>query len=173
MGDYQGGSWQQPPAKPKRKRVVVGLLILVIGICLLLCAGIVSALSPNKSAEDIPPGATAHTIDAPSSAGGVAEKVAAPPAVAKPKPSPTKVSFTEGSYEVGAKSDPDANTVKAGTYTLSTQSHCYWERVRNFDGEFDSIIANGNLMSSGSRIITIKKTDAGINLSDDCTMRAK
>ena len=50
-----------------------------------------------------------------------------------------------GDYEVGKTMDIEGLVITPGTYAVGTSSHCYWERVRGFSGEFDDIIANDNI----------------------------
>ncbi|MGW8485831.1 hypothetical protein [Streptomyces sp. NPDC055886] len=48
--------------------------------------------------------------------------------------------------------------MRAGTYRTSGPGDsfgCYWERAKNSSGEFDAIIANGNLDGSGR--VTVNK----------------
>ncbi|WP_258045019.1 hypothetical protein [Streptomyces sp. SM11] len=62
----------------------------------------------------------------------------------KPKGPPTTVGG-DGEYLVGEEMRP-------GTYRTGGPGDsfgCYWERARNSSGEFDAIIANGNLEGSG------------------------
>jgi hypothetical protein len=64
----------------------------------------------------------------------------------------SKTSFDEGTYIVGTDIDP-------GTYKNTGDQNCYWERLRDFSGVFDGIIANGN--PTGQAIVTIKASDKG------------
>jgi hypothetical protein len=64
----------------------------------------------------------------------------------------SRTSFGQGAYFVGTDIDP-------GTYRSSGGSTCYYERLRGFSGDLNSIIANGN--ATASTIVTIKPTDAG------------
>ncbi|MEV3929484.1 hypothetical protein [Streptomyces sp. NPDC049944] len=69
---------------------------------------------------------------------------APPPKPPKPKGPPTTVEG-DGEYLVG-------EDMKAGTYKTAGPEGgfgCYWERASNASGEFDAIIANGNLDGSG------------------------
>ncbi|MFB8117818.1 hypothetical protein ACFC51_18210 [Streptomyces sp. NPDC055962] len=71
-----------------------------------------------------------------------AATVTAPPP--KPKGPPTTVEG-DGEYLVG-------EDMKAGTCKTAGSDGgfgCYWERASNASGEFDAIIANGNLDGSG------------------------
>ena len=70
----------------------------------------------------------------------------------------SKTSFGEGAYIVGTDIEP-------GTYRNSGGNNCYYERLRDFTGGFNSIIANGN--TNAPTIVTIKPTDAGFQ-SLDC-----
>ncbi len=54
--------------------------------------------------------------------------------------------------------------VQPGTYrTREPVEFCYWERVKNFNGDLESIIANDN--ASGYAVVTIAKSDVGFNTS--------
>lgn len=68
----------------------------------------------------------------------------------KPKGAPTTVEG-DGEYLVG-------EDMKPGTYKTAGPDGmfgCYWERASNASGEFDAIIANGNLEGSGR--VTVNK----------------
>lgn len=58
--------------------------------------------------------------------------------------------------------------VAPGTYTAAVQSGCYWERLRDFTGSLNGIIANDFVSSAGARFITISGTDVGFATDDDC-----
>jgi len=70
----------------------------------------------------------------------------------------TKTSFGAGAYIVGTDIEP-------GTYRSSGGNNCYYERLRDFTGGINSIIANGN--TSNPTIVTIRATDAGFQ-SHNC-----
>ncbi|MFD3609783.1 hypothetical protein ACFWXA_17220 [Streptomyces atroolivaceus] len=75
---------------------------------------------------------------------------APPPKPPKPKGPPTTVEG-DGEYLVG-------EDMKAGTYKTAGPDGgfgCYWERASDASGEFDAIIANGNLDGSGR--VTVNK----------------
>lgn len=78
--------------------------------------------------------------------------------------------FAEGDYARGAKSDPTAGTIAPGTYLLVTVDSCYWARVSSFDGEFGSIISNGNVDEGQTVRVVIKKSDAGLTLTGNCAL---
>jgi hypothetical protein len=63
----------------------------------------------------------------------------------------------EGIYAVGQQIAP-------GTYTSTSSSDsCYWERLSDFSGTFDGIIAND--FAEGQQIVTIESTDVGFSTS--------
>lgn len=70
----------------------------------------------------------------------------------------SKTSFDEGAYIVGTDIEP-------GTYKNSGSGACYYERLKGFSGDFNSIIANGN--TEAPTVVTIEATDAGFQ-SQDC-----
>lgn len=60
------------------------------------------------------------------------------------------------------------NQISPGTYRATVRSGCYWERVRSFTGEFNAIIANDFVGSSGPQLVTISPGDRGFYTNDDC-----
>jgi hypothetical protein len=84
------------------------------------------------------------------------------PATSTPaeSPAPSGNTFGSGTFVV-----PDE--IKPGTYrALNAGDGCYWERLKNFSGSFNAIIANGNGIG-GPIVVTVEKTDGGFN-SDGC-----
>lgn len=151
-GAYPTVQHIQPQRKPKRWPWV---LVALLGLCV---GGAVIAAATNGNAKT--PGPIA------SKAVEIAERAVsaaptAPPVKGKP---PAKVTPTlgAGTWEVGTEA-------KAGTWTTIAVGHCYWARLTAFDGDFDSITANGNLDPGDHGRITVKKTDKGLELSGDCT----
>jgi hypothetical protein len=51
---------------------------------------------------------------------------------------------------------------------VSNGANCYWERVRNFEGTLDSVVANSFISSPGSAVVTIANTDVGFGTDADC-----
>ena len=67
-----------------------------------------------------------------------------------------------GMWIVGAQITP-------GTYRAeNSTSGCYWQRVSNFTGAADAIIANAFVTSNGPQLVTIASTDAGFSGSVEC-----
>lgn len=70
----------------------------------------------------------------------------------------SRSAFGDGMFIVGTD-------IVAGTYRVDAGNGCYWERLKDFSGDFNAIIANDN--TKGSSIVDIKPTDAGF-MSHDC-----
>lgn len=56
----------------------------------------------------------------------------------------------DGMYLVG-------KDIKPGTYKAPASENCYWARLKNGDGDLDSIIDNN--VSDGQQVVTIRKAD--------------
>jgi hypothetical protein len=76
---------------------------------------------------------------------------------AKP-PGPAVGIAEDGTWLVGVD-------VKAGTYRSSNSGDCYWARLKNTNGDLDSILANGN---GGNQVVTIKRTDKAFESANGC-----
>jgi hypothetical protein len=66
----------------------------------------------------------------------------------------SRTRFGAGTYLVGVDIAP-------GTYAAKAGSSCYWERLRSFTGDLNSIIANAN--PRGRTIVTISRSDKGFS----------
>jgi hypothetical protein len=64
----------------------------------------------------------------------------------------TRAMFGDGTYRVGRDIAPR-------TYRARGGDGCYWERLRNFSGGLNAILANEN--ADGPTIVTISRTDRG------------
>jgi hypothetical protein len=78
-----------------------------------------------------------------------------------PSTPPSARTISDGTWVVGKE-------VKPGTYRApDAGSDCYWERVKDFRGGLNSIIANDNGIGDGAPLlITIEKTDKGFTTQD-------
>ena len=81
--------------------------------------------------------------------------------VTAPPPAPAGVMADDGIYLVGTD-------IKPGTYRNGPEGDCYWARLRNTNGDLDSIIANNN---GGNQVVTIKRTDKAFETSNCGTWR--
>ena len=97
--------------------------------------------------------------------GGGQEPESQKPEPQKPEPQkPSFATFSNGTYQVGTNIQP-------GTYrTREGSPNCYYERLRNFSGGLNSILANANTYAPA--IVTIRATDAGFN-SQGCATWTK
>jgi hypothetical protein len=135
-----------PPTKKSGRRMIIGIATLGT---LLLCCG-VGVVAMTASDPDPSPSATgpAGLLEASPTAG---------PQEATPTLPPGTVTDT-GTLLVG----PD---ITPGTYR---GVGCrYWERMKNADGELESILANGNVESGEHLTVTILKTDYAFDSSCD------
>jgi hypothetical protein len=70
--------------------------------------------------------------------------------------------ITPGMWIVGAQITP-------GTYRAESSTQgCYWQRVSNFTGAIDAIIASQFVTSPGVQLVTIANTDAGFSATTEC-----
>jgi hypothetical protein len=139
-----------PPPQPQPIRTgVPGLLVFVIAGVMFMFGGIIGlglGVAASSGEVGAPSAAATETVTAKSRA---ARKSASP----APKPRKTvATSFDDGTYRVGAE-------IKPGTYKAPGGGGCYWERMRDFEGGLNSIIANES--PAGSTTVTIKSGDKG------------
>lgn len=69
--------------------------------------------------------------------------------------------ITAGAWLVGPQ-------VLPGTYSSSVRAGCYWERLRDFAGEADSVIASELIATAGAAFVTIFAGDAGFRSDATC-----
>lgn len=155
----------QPPAQAKKKPgrarkaagyVGAGVLGLIIGTS----AGgsddtsTASSAAPATSTVTVTEPAPAPvTVTAPAPA--PVTVTAAPP----PPPEPAGPGTTidgDGTYVVGEDIAP-------GTYRTEGGPGCYWARLADFNGDFDSIITNG--FGDGQQVVNISANDAAFEAS--------
>jgi hypothetical protein len=74
---------------------------------------------------------------------------------------PAQASIPPGVWLVGSQIAP-------GTYQVSAGAGCYWERLRNFEHNLGSIIANDFISSGGNQFVTISSGDVGFQNDGDC-----
>ena len=106
------------------------------------------------------PGSTSATASNAASASAEPPPSASASSVPSPTTGPSGNSFGDGTWLVGTD-------VKPGTYRAANPGDdCYWERLKNFSGGFNAIIANGSSIG-GPIIIRIEKSDRGVS-ADGC-----
>jgi hypothetical protein len=171
---------QQPPASvsgpapgPKKRPRVGRLLGVVSGLALAYFVGFgvghsgqtvqdqpVAQPAPVVITHDVPvPGPTVTvpgpTVTVPGPT--VTVEAPAPAAAAEPAPGTT---FSAGTYEVGTE-------IKPGTYKTSGSSFCYYERLKNLNGDLDSIVTNEIVNGQGS--MKVASSDEYVKFDGTCT----
>lgn len=66
-----------------------------------------------------------------------------------------------GNWVVGSQVTP-------GTYSATVGAGCYWERLRDFTGNFTGIIANDFVPTAGPQTVSINASDVGFQTDGDC-----
>lgn len=170
----QAGANQPPPQSPKppewwRKYKhwimypVATLLALAIG------GGLAGAPATGDAASTAQPTVTATVTETAAPQPGQKVTVPGPTktvpgpvkTVTAPPPQAAAVMADDGVYLVGTD-------IKPGTYRNGPEGDCYWARLRNTNGDLDSIIANNN---GGNQVVTIKRTDKAFETSNCGTWR--
>ena len=152
---------------PLLAAIGIGAVMLLCGGCLGYVIGGVGPQSTPKaaapaSASAVPfcsanPTACAPTTAVPTTA---AATTSPPP---PPPPAGPKTSFGDGIWEVNVDIAPG----KYKTTVPQDSINCYWERMKNTSGDFESIIANDNHGPGQPVTITIAKTDGAFK-SNGC-----
>ncbi|MFC5061968.1 hypothetical protein [Actinomycetospora atypica] len=112
------------------------------------------------------PQALSGNSSSPSTANPAQAPAYAPPALATTAaaaPAGPATVFTGGTYEVG----DEAGSIPPGTYKATCATNGYWARLRSTSGSSD-IIDNDWNPNGGPMIVTVKKSDAAVELGD-CT----
>lgn len=154
-----------PPKKPSFWRGKGGAAVLLAGG--LLAALILTANSGSNKPAPTPtsPAGGAGTGSGTAPPGGLTQETwtqqgnrwVAPSDTAQP--AAPAGSFADGTYEVNVD-------IQSGKYKTAGGDGCYWERQKNDDHNFGSIIANS--YSKGPMTVTIKSSDAYFQTSG-CT----
>ena len=143
---------QPAPKKKRRWPWIVGailLLFVVVGVA----SGGDEQTTQNRPGT--PSGVTS------GSGGAAAQAPAQQDAPAQPEGA-----FGPGTYEVGVDIEPGKYKTAGG----GTLGSCYWARLKDTNGELDSIIANGN--AQGPTTVTISKTDGAFETTCESWTKA-
>jgi hypothetical protein len=146
--------WGAPPVpvlppKAKKTRPAVIVIGVTAGV-LALCCGI-GVIAAATSGQDPKPTNTHPVVAGVENAAASAGKAAPPPAPVKTTPALPPGTVTDtGTLLVGTD-------IVAGTYRgLGCR---YWARLKNANGDLDSILANGNVGSEELLTVTILGSD--------------
>lgn len=80
----------------------------------------------------------------------------------QPPPAPASPATSSGVYQVGVDVQPGQYKTPGSENGIG----CYWARLENDSGEFEAIIANGNVSGPGS--VTFNEGEY-LELTGDCT----
>lgn len=171
-------SYPQPPQQPQypfqpqapvKKKSSTGRILLIVGLCIFVCCvgtaviGLIRGVTtdPGKTSNA---GQQTPTIQQ----SGIPATEPASPASPAPPPPPAgpATSFKDGTYEVGKE-------IMAGTYTCVAYRTVsgYWERAKDAEGSFSSIIANDNISPGAQGIVTVKAGEFFKAERLNCTIR--
>lgn len=125
-----------------RSRTIVGLSLAPFALFLIACG--------------------AGGADGDSATSGAGAAPATQAATKKPA-GPASSITSDGTYLVG-------KDIRSGQWKAQVPADslgCYWERMKNTDGDFDSILANETVDAGGQAVVTIKATDKAFK-TDGC-----
>jgi hypothetical protein len=130
---------------------------------LVLVAGFAIGLTSTGSADTAAASSPNATSTSASASIVTSSTTTASPVRRSQQAKPVGVSrFTDGTYLVGG-------AIKPGGYTTQGSSDgkgCYWARLRDTDGAFDSVITSGNITAGTT--VAIERSDAAFELSGGC-----
>lgn len=140
----------------KNAKIIAAFVVAAVVLMLCACIGIgqmmTGDLKSSVSTSSPPVAETTRPASAKSSPAAVTA------------PSPEAKIWTAGMYKVGSE-------IPAGSYVTTASGHCYWERLKNDSGDFDSIIANENLSDGERGRVGVKTTDKFVKFTGDCEWR--
>lgn len=166
QGFYVPGQAPAPDTEPAQKktwwkaRPVIGGAGLLLGLTIGAAAGGGDTNTPaaasstptvtvSAPASDGQAPAPAVTVTAPAPAPKTVQVPGPVKTVTAPPPGPAVAIAEDGTWLVG-------KDIKPGTYRSTSDDTCYWARLKDTDGDLDSILANSN---GGNQVVTIKKSD--------------
>lgn len=137
-------TYQPPPPAPSRRRRIWPWLLGGAAAIVL----VVAIVAPHQDSTTANAAGPVTTTGVPASS-----TPAAPEGI------------SDGTHEVGTDIAPGKYKT-TGPDPSSIIPSCYWARLKNTDGSFDSIITNGN--TRGPATLTVKATDAAVELTGGC-----
>ncbi|GJF06567.1 hypothetical protein [Pseudonocardia sp. D17] len=138
-------TYQPPPPAPSRRRRIWPWLLGGAAAIVL----VVAIVAPHQTGT-----ATASSAGPVTTTGVPASSTPAAPE-----------GISDGTHEVGTDIAPGKYKT-TGPDPSSIIPSCYWARLKNTDGSFDSIITNGN--TRGPATLTVKASDAAVELTGGC-----
>lgn len=147
---------QAPPKKKRRWPWIVGAIVL-----LFIVVGVANG-GGGQATQNTPGVASGVT----SGSGGAVAQAPAQQEAQQQAPAQLAGSFGPGTHEVGVDIQPGKYKTQGG----GVGGSCYWARLKNTDGDFDSIITNGN--AQGPTTVTISKTDGAFETTCESWTKA-
>jgi hypothetical protein len=120
---------------------------------------VISNSAAAKSAFGIPPGEHTYFTSYKEMQQAISKSAAERAAEKGPEQEASHPNFSDGTYQVGTDIQPGPYRTREGS------PNCYWERLKNFSGGINGILANGGTSAPG--IVTIEPTDVGFH-SEGC-----
>lgn len=151
--------WGPPPTPPKKRKRwpwILGGIVLLFVLVGVVNAGNGGTTPATQNRPGTPSGVDSQRYDAgwAPQAGGPIEETRQQASAA---PSGPLTVFGAGTYEVGT-GDGQVAPGKYKTQGPEDGDHsCYWARLKNTDGDLESIVANGN--AEGPTVVTVGPRD--------------
>jgi hypothetical protein len=167
-GPVQPSASTPSPAPPKPK--LFGWPTVIITAVVAFSLGGITAVvalsligifvgSGNDIATTPAPTATVTATETAEAESATASKAPAAKKTTEPEPGST---MNEGTYEIGV----DAKPGRYKTRVPQDSAGCYWEKMKDDSGGFNSLIANGEVNPGGRVSITLKRGE--FFNSEDC-----
>jgi hypothetical protein len=167
-GPVQPSASTTSPAPPKPKlfgwpTVIITAVVAFSlgGITAVVALSLVGIFvgSGDDTATTAEPTATVTATKPAEAESATASKAPAAKKTTEPDPENT---MNEGTYEIGV----DANPGRYKTRVPQDSPVCYWEKMKDDSGGFNSLIANGEVNAGGRVSITVKRGE--FFNSEDC-----
>jgi len=162
-----GKQKQTSMIKPKKKRkillIVIGSIVGLIILCIIIASlgSTPESSSPSSNVDMKNPSQIPLVEETKLPDISTPTKTTIPTDIPSPTLTPSKT--------------PNPNLITAGTYLVGTEiqpglykgieSGCYWERLKDLSGSFESIIANAN--STGQFYVQVAESDTAFSTNCD------
>jgi hypothetical protein len=155
--------------KKNKKKIIIIIAAVIFGLCLICLAigfflegleavGLRATRTPKPAATNTTEPISTNTIEPTDTLEPTStpEPTSTTEPTFTPEPTATEnpFMFTSGTYLVNSELEPGIYKGEAGDDIWDS---CYWERLSDLSGDFDSIITNENSM--GNFYVEIKDTD--------------
>jgi hypothetical protein len=147
----------------KKLWFIIGGGVLLTCLCITVIGLIFSPTGDVSQKSTEVSGVTVQESESPLS---ISEETNVPSSTNTPAPSKTPAPSATPLPTRTPTETPNPNLVRAGIYLVNDElkpgiywgeGYCYWERLKDVSGDFESIIANGN--SDGQYYVEVKGSD--------------